>query len=511
MKTAPFKFIILSLFILAVALRINISTHAQTAKTWVVCITAGTGCDFAGPQGIQQAIDAAASGDTVFVKAGDYDINSISGTMINISKNITFHGEGSRATILNGSQGTTTTSVISLFGTANQININNFKIIGNATNNSGDAGILLQESAQATITNVEIQNVRTMGIGLYDSTKATITFTDIHNTHDSGIFLSDSSQATITNNNLYANIDGLKIEGNGTLMANAQATIKFNSIYDNSNNGFVARSTANLVFMNNLVYNNFANSFYILLTGTGTSSIINNVFDFGDRTNLPGGQNVYIEGSNIVFENNLITNGGGKGLVTPSTNVNNITMQYNDSFGNAGGNYDIHVPDSRDYQYDPSYSTNNRIMYSLNTGSPAIDSGDPAIHDPDGSISDLGAYGGPEACGLNILLPGCGPTSPTPGGSGTPAPATTISPVACDRSHGDADCSGTVDMVDYLYYVRYNACINSPQANCLGVVPINVNLDVNGVGGINDMDRVVIITGMRGPVLPSNTITPPAQ
>ena len=33
----------------------------------------------------------------------------------------------------------------------------------------------------------------------------------------------------------------------------------------------------------------------------------------------------------------------------------------------------------------------------LGSGSPAIDAGDPAILDADGSRSDLGAYGGPEA------------------------------------------------------------------------------------------------------------------
>src|SRR5688500_6541718 len=42
------------------------------AKTLVVCPAAGNGCDFSGKTGIQAAIDAAANGDVVKLKAGVY-------------------------------------------------------------------------------------------------------------------------------------------------------------------------------------------------------------------------------------------------------------------------------------------------------------------------------------------------------------------------------------------------------------------------------------------------------
>jgi hypothetical protein len=35
--------------------------------------------------------------------------------------------------------------------------------------------------------------------------------------------------------------------------------------------------------------------------------------------------------------------------------------------------------------------------FHLKPGSPAIDAGDPSIKDPDGSRSDMGLFGGPDA------------------------------------------------------------------------------------------------------------------
>lgn len=49
--------------------------------------------------------------------------------------------------------------------------------------------------------------------------------------------------------------------------------------------------------------------------------------------------------------------------------------------------------------------------YHLQSGSPAIDGGDPDYIDADGSCSDIGAYGGSDACTLDPQLSGCEPPS----------------------------------------------------------------------------------------------------
>ena len=54
------------------------------------------------------------------------------------------------------------------------------------------------------------------------------------------------------------------------------------------------------------------------------------------------------------------------------------------------------------FSEDPRYvdtTDNDPTLWDLTlaAGSPLIDAGDPSVLDPDGSISDIGAYGGPSA------------------------------------------------------------------------------------------------------------------
>lgn len=46
---------------------------------------------------------------------------------------------------------------------------------------------------------------------------------------------------------------------------------------------------------------------------------------------------------------------------------------------------------------DPMFVNADAGNWKLKPGSLSIDAGDPALHDPDGSSSDIGAYGGPRA------------------------------------------------------------------------------------------------------------------
>jgi hypothetical protein len=46
---------------------------------------------------------------------------------------------------------------------------------------------------------------------------------------------------------------------------------------------------------------------------------------------------------------------------------------------------------------DPDYNDPGSRDYSLSSGSDLIDAGDPSIEDTDGSRSDIGSAGGPDA------------------------------------------------------------------------------------------------------------------
>jgi len=86
--------------------------------------------------------------------------------------------------------------------------------------------------------------------------------------------------------------------------------------------------------------------------------------------------------------------------------LSSYDIQYVNIFGNSGGEADhIHEGEYEDlvgtYSVDPGYvsTTGDPWLWdlSLGTGSALIDAGDPSIDDPDGSQSDVGAFGGPGA------------------------------------------------------------------------------------------------------------------
>ncbi len=71
---------------------------------------------------------------------------------------------------------------------------------------------------------------------------------------------------------------------------------------------------------------------------------------------------------------------------------------HNDVYGHAGGDYEgMTDPTGADGNLSeaPLFTDVANGDLHLLTGSPCIDSGNPALLDPDGTVSDMGAYGGP--------------------------------------------------------------------------------------------------------------------
>ncbi len=97
--------------------------------------------------------------------------------------------------------------------------------------------------------------------------------------------------------------------------------------------------------------------------------------DFGDAE-LYGG--IYVESSSYVGGyNNVYEHATGDGWV------------YDDDDGDFVENLEPA------YAVDPGYADAPNGDYSLSSSSPLIDAGSPDIPDPDGTVSDVGAYGGP--------------------------------------------------------------------------------------------------------------------
>lgn len=156
-----------------------------------------------------------------------------------------------------------------------------------------------------------------------------------------------------------------------------------------------------------------------------TIKIRNNIMIFrGNEGDCDGSHAIFIENSAFSPENreNLIQNNlingfwSGIAISRPHDNhatiKNNIIMHnnvginastgrqvvydcdYNNYYANERDLYDIRRGD-HDVYADPLVLNIVESNFRLDDNSPCIDSGDPEIRDPDGSRSDIGAFGGP--------------------------------------------------------------------------------------------------------------------
>jgi predicted outer membrane repeat protein len=135
-------------------------------------------------------------------------------------------------------------------------------------------------------------------------------------------------------------------------------------------------------------------------------SLVNNTFVGNDASGDGGG--LYFYYAYVDFRNNLVGySGDGDGVVADDADtVTYSSWTYNDWYSNAStdasGQLDAtdingsgtlySDPVLGDWTADGDCSNDDLVPLPA---SPLIDAGDPTVTDPDGSVSDIGAYGGP--------------------------------------------------------------------------------------------------------------------
>ncbi|UCF05236.1 MAG: T9SS type A sorting domain-containing protein [bacterium] len=123
--------------------------------------------------------------------------------------------------------------------------------------------------------------------------------------------------------------------------------------------------------------------------------IANNTIDRNSAV-YTGGNIFTISVVSLDMRNNMITYGQTNGLYASS--LTNLTLQYNNLFGNTPDDTPGLTPDSTNTSCDPLYADTMSLDYHLLVHSCGIDGGDPVGGlDPDGSPADQGAFGGPNA------------------------------------------------------------------------------------------------------------------
>ena len=251
---------------------------------------------------IQDAIDNASVGDTVFV----YDDSSPYFENVVVNKSINIAGEDRNTTIIDGNN-----SGDVVYISAEDVVLSGFRI-QNSGNNWGDAGIDIRSNFNHVSGNHILKNK--IGIYLNSSSNNTITGNDISD-NGVGIRLDYSSNNRITGNCISENYsDGIN------LFDSSNNKITGNCIWSNSDGiCLVWDSSSNTINGNNIISNN--NNGVHLLDGN-FNNISNNVICF----NL---YNIDLSSSNEnTINNNTISNGYQRGILLRWSNDNIISRNH---------------------------------------------------------------------------------------------------------------------------------------------------------------------------------------
>jgi len=218
-----------------------------------------------------------------------------------------------------------------------------------------------------------------------------------------GIHCSSYSSPTIENNVIYGNWAD-KSGGGISCSGYSSSMITSNVIYDNSaareGGGIYCYDHSSPTITKNVISGNSADGRGggILCLWGSSPTIINNVI-YDNSTDGYGGGIYCHDYSSPTITNNVISgnsasrNGGGIYCLEESY----PTITYCDFYNNEGGNFYNCSPGEGCIFEEPMFTNPDSNDYRLRASSPCRDAGDPSILDPDGTRSDMGAYGGPDA------------------------------------------------------------------------------------------------------------------
>jgi parallel beta-helix repeat protein len=280
---------------------------------------------------IQDAINAAKDGDTVFVYNGTYYEHIVVNKIINLT------GEDRKSTIIDGSG-----NDVVVYITADWVNVSGFTIT-----NSGfwddDSGIQI-ESDYNTISGNNVSSNNRYCILLHSSSNNIITDNNLSNNEVDGISLwSSSNNNIITNNNILSNNwHGIR------LVSSSNNNITHNNIYSIAEEGIYLSTSSN----NNIINNHISSHkiYGIMLRASSKNNVIinNNV-----SNNKYGIYLCSASDKNIVKYNDISNNWDGIYLDSSNNKITNNNVLDND--------YGIYLGYSLGWSATNNNVTNNNV------------------------------------------------------------------------------------------------------------------------------------------------------
>ena len=261
---------------------------------------------------IQDAIDNADEGDTIFVKSGTYIETLV------VDKSLSLIGDNSNTTIIDGNY----TQVYSVI----KITSNNVKITGFTIQRSGGvkyyerAGIHIEYSNGNNISYNIITDNYGDGIRLEGSSNNLILSNNITENHSGVAILYSSLNNTIQKNRLIDNFSGIYVSDsdNQSLLQN---TVKLSG-----NNGIDIDDSSNNVIFGNIVLDSY--NFGMVIYRSAGDIIYQNHLS----TNIKGIWLSFSE-NNTVFRNNLTNNEHGLDICSSSNNLIFENVIFNNEIG----------------------------------------------------------------------------------------------------------------------------------------------------------------------------------
>jgi parallel beta-helix repeat protein len=286
---------------------------------------------------IQEAINAGAPGDTVYVNNGTYYENII------INKTITLVGKSPETTIIDGSTSNSSYGpTVWVYGTnVRDVSISNFTIKGSAN----AWGLYLLGTPNTTVENNIISNNHG-GVNADASDNSTFVNNAITNNMYEGLLFFESSGHTMKNNTIRENLYNFGIEDSAFdddidesnlvdekpiyFLRNQTGITIDSTIYPNI--GYLALINCSDITIGNLSLTNNYNG--ILFAQTYNVSLTNNTF----ATNAMGIA-IYDSTNNTLRDNDIANNWQGIILTNSPNNAlenNNLTTNYEHLIVNGG-------------------------------------------------------------------------------------------------------------------------------------------------------------------------------
>jgi len=247
---------------------------SMLGKRLVITVSGSTTHDVYPGESIQDAINLAQSGDTVFVHAGTYYEHVV------VNKTVSLIGENRDNTIIDGSNTGTVANV-----TANNVTISGFTIRRSGSNyslESPDCGIRVLFSNNNISHNTIKNNTYGIILGyqpLHSSANNFLSGNSISNNEDVGILIWVSNNNTIIGNDVSNNTNGIGLFWSGN------NTITGNDVSSNEKSGIIlTNNSSDNVIVGNIIANNHA------------------------PTAFDAGIYFFYSSGNLIFHNNIINN-----------------------------------------------------------------------------------------------------------------------------------------------------------------------------------------------------------